>query len=51
AALGPRTTLIAAGTLGALVTLSCLLLPGIRTIERHHDPTADPAAQVAPSTP
>jgi DHA3 family tetracycline resistance protein-like MFS transporter len=48
AALGPRTTLIAAGTLGALVTLSCLLLPGIRTIERHHDPTADPLPSAAP---
>ena len=33
AALGTRTTLIAAGVLGATVTLAALLLPGMRDIE------------------
>jgi hypothetical protein len=33
AALGARTTLIAAGALGAIVTLAALMLPGMRAIE------------------
>jgi hypothetical protein len=31
--LGARTTLIAAGVLGAVVTFSALLLPGMRDVE------------------
>jgi hypothetical protein len=33
AALGARTTLIAAGVLGAVVTFAALLLPGMRDVE------------------
>jgi MFS family permease len=38
AAIGVRTTLIAAGVLGALVTFAALLVPGVRGIEREHAP-------------
>jgi hypothetical protein len=44
AAIGVRTTLIAAGVLGALVTFAALLVPGVRGIEREHAPEPDPAA-------
>ncbi len=33
-ALGPRTTLVGAGILGAIVTLAFLFLPGMRDVER-----------------
>ncbi len=43
-AIGVQTTLVAAGTLGAVVTLAGLLLPGMRVIEtasaRHGEPAA-----------
>jgi DHA3 family tetracycline resistance protein-like MFS transporter len=51
AALGARTTLVAAGIVGAVVTLGCLFLPGMRAIERHRDARADPTPHAAPSTP
>jgi MFS family permease len=38
-ALGIRTTLIGAGVLGAVVTLSALLVPGVRTLD--FDPAGD----------
>ena len=38
-ALGARTTLVAAGVLGGLVTISFLFLPGMRSVEE--DPAAD----------
>jgi hypothetical protein len=46
-ALGVRTTLIAAGVLGALVTFACLFLPGMRVIEDREDAALAPEA--APS--
>jgi MFS family permease len=51
AALGAQATLIAAGALGAIVTLAALFLPGMRAIEGAHDqhPTARPL-QEAPAT-
>ena len=33
AAIGPQTTLVAAGALGAVVTVAALLLPGMRAVE------------------
>ncbi len=51
AVLGARRTLVAAGLLGAIVTISFLFLPGMRAIERsgalvggHLDPVPDPGA-------
>ena len=38
AALGAEATLVGAGVLGALVTLAALALPGMRAIERRHEP-------------
>jgi hypothetical protein len=37
AAIGAQTTLIAAGSAGALVTLAALLLPGMLAVERPHE--------------
>jgi hypothetical protein len=37
--LGPRTTLVVAGVLGALVTGAFLFLPGMRGVERAVDRT------------
>jgi hypothetical protein len=46
AALGPQATLIAAGALGAVVTLAALLLPGMRAVEgRHTERVTAPAAR------
>jgi MFS family permease len=45
AVLGAQTTLIAAGTLGATVTLAALMLPGMRATEGRHD---DPERQLQP---
>lgn len=43
AALGARTTLIAAGIIGGLVTFATLLVPGVRAIEGDGDsPAAEP---------
>jgi hypothetical protein len=44
-AIGARTTLIAAGLLGAVVTLGFLFLPGMRAIERDQLPTDSPPDQ------
>jgi DHA3 family tetracycline resistance protein-like MFS transporter len=49
AALGARTTLIAAGVLGALVTFACLFLPGMRAIESRDDAAPALAPEAAPS--
>jgi hypothetical protein len=43
ALLGARTTLVAAGVIGALVTASALLLPGMLDIDRDEAPAAEPA--------
>jgi MFS family permease len=45
-AIGTRTTLIAAGLLGAAVTLGFLFLPGMRAIEHGQLPTDAPREQV-----
>jgi MFS family permease len=47
AALGAQETLIAAGAIGAVVTLAALFLPGMRAIEGAHDqhPTASSLQQ------
>jgi MFS family permease len=45
-AIGTRTTLIAAGLLGAAVTLGFLFLPGMRAIEHGQLPTDAPRDQV-----
>jgi hypothetical protein len=50
AALGARTTLIAAGVLGALVTFGCLFLPGMRAIEGRDDAAPALAPEPAPSS-
>ena len=44
-AIGARTTLIAAGLLGSVVTLGFLFLPGMRAIERGQLPTGSPPDQ------
>jgi len=44
AAIGPQTTLIAAGALGAVVTFAALLLPGMRAIEGRAPEERAPAA-------
>jgi Transmembrane secretion effector len=51
ATLGAQATLIAAGTLGAVVTFAALFLPGMRAIEGAHrrHPTAHPLHE-APAT-
>ncbi len=44
-AIGVRTTLIAAGVVGGIVTLAALFIPGVRAIEGRHegqDPTSSP---------
>ena len=41
ALLGTRTTLVAAGLLGGAITLSFLLLPGMRVTERRAEPGTD----------
>jgi MFS family permease len=48
AGLGAQVTLVAAGVLGAIVTLSALFLPGMRAIEGAHGqhPTARPLHEV-----
>jgi MFS family permease len=46
AAFGARTTLVVAGLLGGLVTISFLFIPGMRAIER-----PSPVARAAPVTP
>jgi hypothetical protein len=43
--LGARTTLIAAGVLGGIVTFAALLLPGVRDIETAR---ADPGRRPGP---
>jgi DHA3 family tetracycline resistance protein-like MFS transporter len=49
AALGARTTLIAAGVLGALVTFACLFLPGMRAVEGREGAAPALAPAAAPS--
>jgi MFS family permease len=44
AALGLRTTLIAAGVLGAAVTFAPLLIPGVRALDGTEDMAAEPVA-------
>ncbi len=44
AALGLRTTLVAAGVLGAAVTFAPLLIPGVRALDGAEDVAAEPAA-------
>jgi MFS family permease len=46
-AIGAKTTLIAAGLLGAVVTFAALLLPGMRDVEGREGPAAD--VEPAPS--
>jgi uncharacterized protein (TIGR02246 family) len=41
-ALGARTTLVAAGVLGAAITLGFLFVPGMRAIERNESATGSP---------
>ena len=51
-ALGVRTTLIGAGVIGGIVTLSALLVPGLRAIEGHLDQSPDSAARaISPPLP
>ncbi len=45
AAIGPRTTLIAAGVLGAIVTLAAFAVPGVRQVEGDAAPAAFGAEQ------
>ena len=47
AAIGPRTTLIAAGVLGAIVTLAAFAVPGVRQVEGDAAPAAFGAEQRA----
>lgn len=49
-AIGARTTLIAAGLLGGVVTLGFLFLPGMRAIERDQLPTDSPPDQATTTT-
>jgi hypothetical protein len=44
-AIGARTTLVAAGVLGAVVTFAALLLPGMRDVEAAR---SAPAARTGP---
>jgi MFS family permease len=48
-AIGARATLIAAGVLGAAVTLAALLLPGMRAVEGRDGPAADVQQAAAPA--
>ena len=48
-ALGPRQTLLIAGTLGAIVTLGFLFLPGMREGEERLGVVARERAQTSPS--
>jgi MFS family permease len=47
AALGPRTTLVGAGVVGAIITLLPLYLPGMRDIERAGSPEELPAPSLS----
>jgi MFS family permease len=48
-AVGARTTLVAAGLLGAVVTLAALFLPGMRAIEQPRDRVRDEAFLPTPN--
>jgi MFS family permease len=50
AGLGAQGALIAAGTIGAVVTLVPLFLPGVRAIEGAHGPRATVRSHPAPAT-
>ena len=49
AAVGARTTLLAAGIAGAAVTLAALFLPGMRDLERRKPQAASGGASTSPS--